>query len=125
MITYNYTTNDPAKALEFFKNKMDFSTGPIELSRAIDQNRDFVVVDVRAADDFKAGHIRGAVNLPHGQWDNPAGLRKDKLNVLYCYSHVCHLAAAAAVELARQGFPVMEMDGGWLSWTKHKLPIEQ
>jgi rhodanese-related sulfurtransferase len=125
MITYTYAKNDPAKALEFFKNKMDFSTGPIELSRAIDQKQDVVVVDVRAAEGFKEGHIHGAVTLPRGNWDNPVGLRKDKLNALYCYSHVCHLAAAAAVELAWQGFPVMEMDGGWLSWTKHQLPIEQ
>ena len=124
MITYTYVKNDPAKALEFFENKMNFSTGPIELSRAMDQKQDIVVVDVRATDDFKQGHLRGAVNLPPGTWDNPVGLRKDKLNVLYCYSHVCHLAAAAGVALARQGYPVMEMDGGWLSWTKHKLPIE-
>lgn len=125
MITYTYTKNDPTKALEFFRNKMDFSTGPIELSRAIDQKQDFVVVDVRAAEDFEQGHIPGAVSLPPAAWNGPAALRKDKLNVLYCYSHVCHLAAAAGVALARQGFPVMEMDGGWLSWTKHKLPVEQ
>src|SRR5262249_35906942 len=101
------------------------TTGPVELDRAISEKRDIVVVDVRDADDFAAGHIRGAVSLPREKWSAPIGLRKDRLNVLYCYSHVCHLGAAAAVELARQGYPVMEMDGGFFAWRKHELPIER
>jgi hypothetical protein len=36
----------------------------------------------------------------------------EKVNVLYCYSAVCHLAAAAAVEFTRKGFPVMEIRTG-------------
>ena len=28
-------------------------------------------------------------------------------------------------EFARQGFPVMEMDGGFLAWTKNNLAIEK
>jgi rhodanese-related sulfurtransferase len=83
------------------------------------------VVDVRAAEDFKEARVGGAVNLPRDTWSNPVGLRKDKLNVIYCYTHVCHLGAAACVEFARQGYPVMEMDGGFLAWTKHNLPVER
>jgi rhodanese-related sulfurtransferase len=124
MIT-TFVKNDPAKALKYFEDKMAFTTGPIELNRAINEKQDIVVVDVRAAEDFKQGHIGVAVSLPRHKWSNPSGLRKDKLNVIYCYSHVCHLGAAAGVELARQGFPVMEMDGGIAAWTKHNLPVER
>lgn len=124
-MTNTFLKNDPAKALKFFEDKMAFTTGPIELSHAITEKLDIVVVDVRAAADFDQGHIGGAVSLPRDKWKNAAGLRKDKLNVIYCYTHVCHLGAAACVELARQGFPVMEMDGGFLSWTKNNLPIEK
>ena len=124
-MTSTFIKNDPAKALQHFEDKMAFTTGPIELNRAIDEKQDIVVVDVRAAEDFKAGHIRGALSLPRDKWSNPAGMRKDKLNVIYCYNHVCHLGAAACVELARQGYPVMEMDGGFLVWTKNELPIEK
>lgn len=42
---------------------------------------------------------------------------------MYCYSHVCHLAATAAVEFAAQGFPVMELEGGWRWWTKHDFVV--
>ena len=117
--------NDPANALRYFEDKMTFTTGPFELSRAINEKQDIVVVDVRMAEDFEKGHIGGALSLPRDKWNAPAGLRKDKLNVIYCYTHVCHLGAAACVEFARQGYPVMELDGGWLSWTKHNLPVEQ
>ena len=122
-MTNTFIKNDPTKALQYFEDKMAFTTGPIELNRAINEKQDIVVVDVRAAEDFVQGHIGGAVCLPRDKWSNPAGLRKDKPNVIYCYSHVCHLGAAACVELARQGYPVMEMDGGFLSWTKHNLAV--
>src|SRR5689334_3591232 len=124
-MTNTFIKNDPAKALQYFEDKMTFTTGPVELNRAIDEKRDIVVVDVRAAEDFVKGHVRGALSLPRDKWSSPIGMRKDKLNVVYCYSHVCHLGAAACVEFARQGYPVMEMDGGFVAWTKHDLAIEK
>jgi rhodanese-related sulfurtransferase len=124
-MTSTFIRNDPVKALQFFEDKIAFTTGPIELNRALTEKQDIVVVDVRAAEDFKEGHIRGAVSSPRDKWGNPVGLRKDKLNVVYCYTHVCHLGAAACVEFARQGYPVMEMDGGFVAWTKHNLEVER
>ncbi len=115
---------DPAKAKEYFENKMAFTTGPIELERAI-QSGEVNVVDVRASEDYAEGHIPGAVNLPKDRWQTLEGLRKDKVNVLYCYSQVCHLAAAAAVEFSGKGYPVMELEGGIRAWKDHELDIEK
>ena len=120
-MTSTFIKNDPLKALQYFEDKMAFTTGPIELSHALNEKQDIVLVDVRAAEDFEQGHISGAVSLPRDKWTNPAGLRRDRLNIIYTYSHVCHLGAEACVELARQGFPVMEMDGGFVSWTRHNF----
>jgi len=115
--------NDPAKAKQFFAEKMAFTTGPVELERNLSRG-DIVVVDVREAEDYRKGHIPGAINLPHDRWNTLRGLRKDALNVLYCYSQQCHLAAAAAVEFAGKGFSVMEMDGGFSAWKESELEIE-
>jgi rhodanese-related sulfurtransferase len=114
--------NDPEKAREYFGNKMAFTTGPVELARNLGNN--LVVIDVRAAEDYKKGHIPGAINLPHERWSSGEGLRKETLNVLYCYSHVCHLAATAAVEFASKGYSVMEMDGGFEAWKENDLEVE-
>jgi rhodanese-related sulfurtransferase len=84
------------------------------------------VVDVRAAEYYAESHIPGAVDLPKDpRCETLEGLRKDKLNVLYCYSHVCHLAAVAGVEFSDKSFSVMEMDGGMRAWREHELDIEK
>jgi rhodanese-related sulfurtransferase len=120
-----FKKNDPARAREFFLDKITFTTGPVELSRALQEGADIVVVDVRAAEDYQKAHVPGAINLPQERWDTYEGLSREKLNVLYCYSHVCHLAATAAAQFAGQGFPVMEMDGGFEAWTENDLKLEK
>lgn len=117
---------DPARAKDYFIAKMSFTTGPIELERMIkEQHEEINVIDVRAEEDYREGHIPGALNLPREKWITLEGLSKDKTNILYCYSHVCHLAAAAAVEFASKGFPVMEMDGGFTAWKEYELDVEK
>lgn len=120
-----FKKNDPAKAREFFQDKITFTTGPVEVNHALEQGADIVVVDVRAQEDFREGHIPGAINLPQEKWDTFEGLSREKLNVLCCYSHVCHLAATAAVQFANGGFSVMEMDGGFEGWKQNELKVEQ
>ena len=118
------TRPDPTKARDYFTDKMQFTTGPMELKRAIDQ-KSVVVVDVRAAEDYAKGHIPGAISLPQDKWEQPpASLSKDRTNVLYCYSQVCHLAAKAAMGLTARGYPVMELEGGFEGWKDYDMPVE-
>ena len=120
-----FRKTDPAKAREFFLDKITFTTGPVELSHALEEGTDIVVVDVRAEEDYREGHIPGAINLPQEKWDTYEGLSRDKLNVLYCYTNVCHLGATAAVQFAGEGFSVMEMDGGFEAWKENELDLEE
>ena len=117
--------SDPQKAKEYFEAKMAFTTGPVELERMMKQGQNINIVVVRAAEDYAEGHIPGAVNLPKDKWQTLEGLRKDKTNVLYCYSQVCHLAATAAVEFASKAYPVMELEGGFRTWKEHDMDIEK
>lgn len=97
----------------------------VEVNRAIAAKRDVVVVDVRAADDYVKGHVPGAVSLPREQWHTAAGLSREKINVVYCYSGTCPLGGEACAKLAGEGYPVVEMDGGFEVWKTSELEIEQ
>jgi rhodanese-related sulfurtransferase len=103
---------------------MAFTTGPVELHRMLKSGENINVIDVRESEDFAKGHIQGAINLPKSEWSSLNGLSKDKTNVVYCYTAVCHLGAAACLEFASKGFPVMELDGGFDEWKENDLEVE-
>jgi len=117
-------TVDNVKAIEFFKNKLAFTTGPVELKELIESGANIKIIDVRLTDDYSNEHIPGAVNLPKDKWDTLEGLDSDKVNIVYCYSSVCKLAASACLEFAKRGFRVIELDGGFDTWKLYKLPLE-
>ena len=68
----------------------------MELSQAIKGHESIVVVDVREAEDYAKGHVPGAINLPKDKLGAiPKVCRRNRTNVVYCYSQECHLAAHA------------------------------
>ena len=109
-------TVDPVRAREYFEAKRTFNTTPAGVNQAIAEKRGIVIVDVRSAEDFESGHVPGALNLPPGAWGSPAGLSKENVNVVYCYSHTCRFGGDACAVLAALGYPVIEMDGGYDYW---------
>jgi rhodanese-related sulfurtransferase len=116
---------DAPRAKDFFLDKITYTTGPVEVDTLLSEGEQgVVIVDVRARKDYDQAHIPGAISIPKEEWAHPHGLARDKTNILYCYSHVCHLAAKAAVEFSSQGYPVMEMDGGFKAWREHDLKVE-
>ncbi len=115
------------RALEFFEAKMEFTTGPVELKGMMERDENINIIDVRLPEDYAKGHIPGAINLPKDNWDTSSGLSRDRTNIIYCYSQVCHLAAAAARYFAEHDYPVMELEGGFEEWEfeeweRHDLP---
>jgi rhodanese-related sulfurtransferase len=78
----------------------------------------FVLLDVRTPDMFAAGHIAGAVNLPHRRIveRNLASYPADTLFVVYCTGPHCNGADRAALRLARLGRAVKKMLGGVEGW---------
>src|SRR5215469_495286 len=116
---------DPARARAFFEQKVAFTTGPVETDHAIKAHENIVIVDVREAEDYEKAHVPGAINLPRGSWENPEGMQKNRTNIVYCYTQQCHLAAYACVAFSKQGYPVMELDGGFEAWKENELETEK
>ena len=80
--------------------------------------RDFVLLDVRGPELFAAGHVPGALNLPHGKITERrmAEWPEGTLFVVYCAGPHCNGADKAAARLARLGRPVKRMIGGVTGW---------
>lgn len=78
----------------------------------------FVLLDVRSPSLFAAGHVPGAINLPHGKIieSKLADWPADTLFVTYCAGPHCNGAARGALRLARLGRPVKIMAGGITGW---------
>ncbi len=85
------------------------------LSRGV---ADFVLLDVRSPEAFAAGHVDGAVNLPHGRIieRNLASYPPDTLFVTYCNGPHCNGADKGALRLALLDRPVKKMIGGVTGW---------
>ena len=105
-------------AREHFAAELTFETDCWDVHDTLSRGADFVLLDVRSPALFAAGHIPGAVNLPHGKivrsklehW--PA----DTLFVTYCAGPHCNGAARGALRLSELGRPVKIMAGGITGW---------
>lgn len=74
------------------------------------------VLDVRAADEYDAGHLPGARRLAasRAMW-NTELLPANQDIVLYCASG--RRSAVAGSALRREGFNIVELDGGFGAWS--------
>ncbi len=77
-----------------------------------------IVVDVREADEFSAGHIAGAVNLPLSALESRAPhVLPDKKVPLLLYCQSGHRSADAAKQLAGLGYQDISDFGGLNRWS--------
>ena len=84
------------------------------------------VLDVRPPEEFSAGHIRGAINVP------VAELRKRLKEipqgqdvVAYCRGPYCLLAFEAVAELRRRGRRARRLEDGFPEWQSAGLPVDR
>jgi phage shock protein E len=85
-----------------------------------------VVLDVRTPEEFAAGHVPGAINVPHDQVEarlaELAGA-KDQDVVLYCRSG--RRVQVAAGVLAKAGFTrLSHLEGDFPGWSGAGLPTQ-
>jgi rhodanese-related sulfurtransferase len=89
---------------------------PRELQEGKDE---YMILDVREADELQEGKIDGAVNIPLGQLIRKARHGdivdpKGKKIITYCNSG--YRGNIAADELNKQGFDTVTIEGGYSAW---------
>jgi rhodanese-related sulfurtransferase len=104
--------------------------GPwVNTTRAIEliNRADALLLDVRDAGEYGAGHLLGAKHLPLARIDEGAGeLAKKKERPLIVYCDGGERSGKAAAALKRQGFTrVAALTGGLDAWRQAGLPVEK
>ena len=83
-----------------------------------------LLVDVRPAAEFAAGHAEGAVNIPLADLDRRlAELPTDRTIVAYCRGPYCVFAADAVTRLREAGLRAVRLEEGYPEWRESGRPV--
>jgi rhodanese-related sulfurtransferase len=101
---------------------------PVTAEQVLDRQQrsdaSLLVLDVRSPEEYAAGHVPGAVNIPYDQVASRlAEVPKDKDVVLYCRSG--RRSALAGEVLAGKGYTRLQlMQGDMPGWAAKGAPVE-
>lgn len=83
------------------------------------------VIDVRPPEEYAAGHVPGALNIPLEQLEQQLGrLTSDREVVAYCRDPYCLLAYEAVSRLRRQGIAARPLREGFAGWQHAGYPVD-
>jgi ArsR family transcriptional regulator len=85
-----------------------------------------LVLDVRPVEEFRAGHIAGAVSIPLAELQRRVGeLPADVEIVAYCRGPYCLLAFEAIDVLRKRGLSARRLRDGFPEWRAagHRIEI--
>ena len=83
------------------------------------------VLDVRPREEFEAGHLPGAVNIPMDRLESElARLPKKREVVAYCRGPYCLMSFDAVLKLRQRGWKARRLNEGYPEWKAAGLPIE-
>jgi rhodanese-related sulfurtransferase/DNA-binding MarR family transcriptional regulator len=82
-----------------------------------------VLVDVRPAEEYAAGHIDGARSIPLDELERRlAELPEDREVIAYCRGPFCAYANQAVRTLERSGRQARRLEEGWPEWNLGRQP---
>jgi rhodanese-related sulfurtransferase len=105
--------------VEFYEAKLGYEMDSWDLSEALKNDENVVVVDTRANEVYEIEHIPSAISIPHRTISEKTtkNLDRTKLYITYCDGIGCNASTKGALKLATLGFNVKELLGG-LDWWK-------
>jgi rhodanese-related sulfurtransferase/DNA-binding transcriptional ArsR family regulator len=97
--------------------------GPEELLRRIHDGQ-VTVLDVRPADEYRAGHIPGAVSMPPDELEHRlAEIPRELPVIAYCRGPYCVYAVQAVERLRSEGYQAVRMESGVPDWRLAGFPV--
>jgi rhodanese-related sulfurtransferase len=89
------------------------------------RRRDVVVLDVRPAPEYAAGHIAGARSIPIAELSRRLkDVPKKSQVIAYCRGPYCVFADDAVRTLRRRGYRAVRLEDGFPEWRDAGLPVE-
>jgi rhodanese-related sulfurtransferase/DNA-binding transcriptional ArsR family regulator len=84
------------------------------------------VLDVRPAEEYAAGHVPGAINVPVDRLEKYLSkLPKRKEVIAYCRGPYCLMSFEAVEKLRKRGFKAKRLQDGYPEWRAAGLPVER
>lgn len=115
LISRVFHSDDPGGSLEAV-SRDDLLAGLREGSVAL--------LDVRPHDEYQAGHLPDAINIPLDELETMLdALPRDREIVAYCRGPYCVLSYEAVERLRELGFRVRRFDEGFPEWKAAGLPV--
>jgi rhodanese-related sulfurtransferase len=82
------------------------------------------ILDVRPEDEFRQGHLPGALNIPLAHLERRlADLPPDREIVAYCRGAWCVLSFEAVAVLRQRGYRARRLEDGFPEWKVAGLPV--
>lgn len=83
------------------------------------------VLDVRPKEEFEAGHVPGAINIPLDELEQHLEQFDPSQEIVaYCRGPHCILAFDAVAQLREKGFKARRLENGYPEWKVAGLPVE-
>ncbi len=114
-----------AKTLQAFVDEALKTVPEVDADHAEPRLEDHMVLDVREADEYDAGHLPGAVHIPRGMLEVAADHTHpkhderlwDRRKKILCYCGGGFRSALAAKTLQEMGFKeAVSLKGGYSAW---------
>ncbi|SRR5579871_6841315 len=95
-----------------------------ELARRI-RHRQVTVLDVRSEQEFAAGHLPGAINIPVNELRRRLNeLPRSQQVVAYCRGAYCVFSYEAVAQLRSRGFEAYRLEDGYPEWKAAGMAVE-
>lgn len=92
----------------------------ISLADAMQQAKQSLLLDVRPKDEFQAGHVDGAINIPLNNLSNQLDqLPKDQQIIVYCRGRLCANSNLATQQLNQHGYNAVSLNSSVQDWRDH------